>query len=35
LDSVDLTVHAAFYRVSGDYYKVGHTVLFSTNVADE
>lgn len=22
LDSVDLTVHASFYRVSGDYYKV-------------
>ena len=22
LDSVDLTVHASFYRVSGDYFKV-------------
>lgn len=22
LDSVDLVVHASFYRVSGDYYKV-------------
>lgn len=27
LDSVDLVVHASFYRVSGDYYKV------STNTA--
>lgn len=27
LDSVDLAVHAAFYRVSGDYYKVS-SILF-------
>ncbi len=26
LDSVDLVVHASFYRVSGDYYKVSRPV---------
>lgn len=33
LDSVDLAVHAAFYRVSGDYYKVC-CVRRSVSVAD-
>lgn len=29
LDSVDLAVHASFYRVSGDYWKVSLTIFFS------
>lgn len=29
LDSVDLAVHASFYRVSGDYWKVSFKLQFS------